>query len=98
MRSGTSGTPRRPTTTTPSASTGAPAARTDLQPLRRHPPMPPRNPFPATDDGLWYQPPLGIAATDTPAMIGAGLGGTLYTPSIEVELSRKLRAAAAMGA
>ncbi|QYG91326.1 HpcH/HpaI aldolase/citrate lyase family protein [Iamia sp. SCSIO 61187] len=60
--------------------------------------MPPRNPFPDTDDGLWYQPPLGIAATDTPAMIGAGLGGTLYTPSIEVELSRKLRSAARLGA
>ena len=60
--------------------------------------MPPRNPFPTTDDELWYQAPVGITATDTPAMMGAGLGATLYTPSIEVELSRKLRAAARLGA
>lgn len=60
--------------------------------------MPPRNPFPTTDEDLWYQAPVGISANDTPAMMGAGLGATLYTPSIEVELSRKLRAAARLGA
>jgi citrate lyase beta subunit len=60
--------------------------------------VPPRNPFPTTDDDLWYQAPVGISANDTPAMMGAGLGATLYTPSIEVELSRKLRAAARLGA
>jgi citrate lyase beta subunit len=60
--------------------------------------MPPRNPFPTTDEQLWYQPPIGISATDTPVMIGAGMGATLYTPSIEVELTRKLRAAAGLGA
>lgn len=60
--------------------------------------MTPRQPFPTTHEDLWYHPPLGISATDAPATIGAGLGATLYTPSIEVELSRKLRAAAGMGA
>jgi citrate lyase beta subunit len=58
----------------------------------------PRSPFPTTDDELWYQRPIGISANDTPAMIGAGLGATLYTPSIEVELTRKMRAAAQLGA
>lgn len=60
--------------------------------------MTPRLPFPHTHDDLWYRPPLGISATDNAPMIGAGLGATLYTPSIEVELSRKLRGAAELGA
>lgn len=60
--------------------------------------MAPRIPYPPTRDDLWFRPPLGVAANDEPTLIGAGLGATIYTPSIEVELTRKLRAASDVGA
>lgn len=41
---------------------------------------------------------MGVGATDDALLIGAGLGATIYTPSIEVELTRKLKSASEVGA